>query len=272
MPQSFDFNTAPKPVPRSGPGIFTYICVGVLLIGAMAGLQIRNQLTAKQRAEKAAPVEFSKADVDLSAPRKSVERPANVRGTASGALGLVREEAPAGGRGAGGSMRYVAEGRASPSKRQGRMGYLRGDNDVMGLAPNKGEQAFLGSETSDFFREMVLAESSPPLTFSGTGGPERFTAQIIRSRQAWDMLWRSVGGHDMPQPDFKREMGVAVFAGVQQAGSGIQIRSAKPKGGKFIVEYDILLPVKRQPGRNIRPYQVIVVPATRLPVVFRKAK
>jgi len=112
---------------------------------------------------------------------------------------------------------------------------------------------------------------SMSMFFTGEGGPSSFEGRVVKNEKQWASLWRSVGGHDMPRLDTQKEMAVAVFGGIQPAGSIVQIFSAEPASGKLIVSYRIEKPA--QPlGGTCRPYKVVVIPTSTLPVMFRAAK
>jgi hypothetical protein len=143
---------------------------------------------------------------------------------------------------------------------------------IAGEEDNREEDEYMSDRNRQRLRQMLDSDRSPAVTFSGDGGPDRGMGRVIRSKDSWDKLWKSVGGHDMPDLDFKRQMGVVIFAGKQPPGSIVQILSAGPKKGKFVVVYEVLRPQKRLRGKNIRPYQVRVAPYSELKVVFKKAR
>ncbi len=254
----------PQKPSSGGPGILAYIGVGVVLVGAMGVLQFRAQIAAKNRARSKQPVEFSKTENKLTSPSKSVVRPRNVRGTAPGALVYVQEEVPAGAPRPRGSMLYVAEGRARSSKRQGSMAYLHRDQSIKGVVDDADQEAFGGGSAGRLRRLIQSGADGPPLTMTGDRGSAKPGRMIIRDKNAWDLLWRSTGGHDMPDLNFKSQMGIVVFAGTQPAGTSIQIMSARPKGNRFVVEYVVLKPLRRQLGKKVRPFQLMVVPSSTL--------
>lgn len=151
------------------------------------------------------------------------------------------------------------------------VGFLKGGGgEFRGVAAKRGRTDYEISGIARQVRHLLKTMAAPPLTMSGEGGPARFEGRLLKTKKAWDRMWKSVGGHDMPEVDFKRQMGVVVFSGNQPQGTVINIKSAKPSGSMFFVEYQILKPIPPRPGTRHRTYQVIIVGRSKLSPVFKK--
>lgn len=250
-------------------GFLGYLFAGFVLACAMAALKIMN---APEPEPDPGEIRFSKAQVELSRPERLASSSAAGRraagGSSQGGVELVEEGAVRD----RGSVGFVAE-RQGASKNAGSMGYLSGGSGVIGVAgTGREEDDFAPGNTRRRLEKMISGGEAPPLAFSGVGGPPRLAGRLVRTKMDWDGLWKAVGGHDMPELDFGRRMAVAVFGGTQPAGTKIQVVSAKPVKNRFVVEFQILKPLPSPGGPDIRPYQVLIVPASDLPPVFRKAK
>ncbi len=219
-----------KPSP-AGPGLAVYLGVGAVLAVSMGVLQIKAKTKTPEKKIEQDP--WARPST-TSPPQKTGALPAVGGPTRS--VGFVK--------GSGGQFRGVAH-------KAGRTEY-----EVSGLARQ--------------VRSMLKSMDAPPLTMSGEGGPARFEGRLLNTRKQWDAMWRSVGGHDMPEVDFKRQMGVVVFSGDQPQGTVINIKSAKPSGGIFLVEYQILKPITPRPGTRYRTYQAIITARSKLPPAFKK--
>lgn len=110
------------------------------------------------------------------------------------------------------------------------------------------------------------------VSFKGADGYARLRLRVIRSRKSWRALLRSVGGRDMPDPDFRRKMAVVVFAGSQPEGSTVDIVSAKPSKGRFRVSYRIHRARARRGAGSVRPYHIVLVKRSRLKPLFKKIR
>ncbi|PCI37052.1 MAG: hypothetical protein COB53_07705 [Elusimicrobia bacterium] len=80
-------------------------------------------------------------------------------------------------------------------------------------------------------------------------------------------MWKSVGGHDIPELNVDTQMGVAMFGGNLPAGSHVAIVNTKEHEKYFRVQYRILRPRDKKPG-TVRPYHVVVVKKSILPPRF----
>ncbi|MFA6029964.1 MAG: hypothetical protein WC969_08930 [Elusimicrobiota bacterium] len=85
-------------------------------------------------------------------------------------------------------------------------------------------------------------------------------------KDKWAKLWSSAGRTDAaPALDFSRQMAVGVFGSPSK---GVEIVSIKPQGPNLWVSWREL--PDGAPG--LTPYQIVVVPSSRLQVTFEKIK
>jgi len=240
----------------------------------MAGIRFMNA-EGRAKMRSVAPVTFSEAGMALEAPDSSVARKSSGLSNPKGGVDWVRPNSSPGRSSSAGSVRFVAEDQGGQSRQKGSMSYsnkYEGMVRVAGRGDGDEDDETMSIETRRRLRQVLNEDQGPAVTFSGTGGPARARGQVVGSKKSWDDLWKSVGGHDMPDLDFTRQMGIVIFAGDQPPGSSVQILSAEPKNGKYVVVYEILRPRRRLAGPNTRPYQVRVAPKSALSVVFKQAK
>lgn len=140
------------------------------------------------------------------------------------------------------------------------------ETDSLGMV--KPAQDYKGFATAG---PMVNSRPEPPLVYTGDRGTQRAETRVIKTKKAWDALWKETGGHDMPFVDFEKYMGLVVFAGERPAGTKVAVVAGKPEGSRFDVRWRVNPPQEAEAG-SARPFAAILVPRTTATPVFKEAR
>jgi len=120
----------------------------------------------------------------------------------------------------------------------------------------------------------ALQGSGAVLQWQGMSGT-RTEAEtlVIKDQRAWTNLWAELK-RDPPQPTLDdKHIAVAIFSGTKPtAGYTVSVRGAHEESGRYVVEYVETGPA---PGKMVaqvltHPWVVAILPASTLPVVFKK--
>jgi hypothetical protein len=106
------------------------------------------------------------------------------------------------------------------------------------------------------------------------GGSADLETTVARNQQRWASLWHRINGEPPRALEVAAEMGVMVQLGERPTG-GYQVRLLRSyaENGSCVIEFTEVAPA---PDRYVtqaltQPWVIAVVPASELPVVFRKA-
>lgn len=249
-----------KPAPPAGPGwgsVLVFVLVGLSMAALLAGMFFFQ------------PEESSRFLPRSLALWAQTGVPPNKQS---------RESAPKNAVFAGPVVRLAPPAKARRRRKKsnagaGSVGMIKKDRRIKGVADPDADLAERFGRGGDAAEVLTrIMKQVPAVSFKGEGGPARLRLQVIRSRKRWRALWRSVGGRDMPDPNFRKKMAVVVFAGVQPAGSTVDIVSAVPSKGRFRVAYRIHRPRARRGAGSVRPYHVVLVKRSRLKPLFRRLR
>lgn len=99
---------------------------------------------------------------------------------------------------------------------------------------------------------------------------------VIRSRAAWQSLWRRHSGTNLaPHVDFNRDMVIAVFAGEFTEPATIAITRIIREPSRLVVQYSVspTRPPLDGPGiPPVAPFHIVRMVHSSLPVVFSRIK
>lgn len=121
---------------------------------------------------------------------------------------------------------------------------------------------------------VVLQAGGAVLQWHGSGGGRAEPATlVIKDQRSWSDIWHELK-QDPPQPTLDdKHMAVAIFSGAKRtAGYTISVRGAHEENGSDVVEYVETGPAPGRMAAQVltHPWVVAILPATTLPVIFRK--
>jgi hypothetical protein len=120
----------------------------------------------------------------------------------------------------------------------------------------------------------ALQAGGAVLQWHGSGGGRDEPATlVIKDQRSWADIWTELK-QDSPQPSLDdKHMAVAIFSGTKPtAGYTVSVRGAREENGRDVVEYVETGPAPDRMVAQVltHPWVVAILPATTLPVIFKK--
>jgi hypothetical protein len=112
------------------------------------------------------------------------------------------------------------------------------------------------------------------LQWHGSGGGRAEPATlVIKDQRSWADIWTELK-QDPPQATLDDEhMAVAIFSGTKPtAGYAVSVQGAHEENGRDVIEYIEAGPAPGRVAAQVltHPWVVAILPATTLPVIFKK--
>lgn len=112
------------------------------------------------------------------------------------------------------------------------------------------------------------------LQWHGSGGGRAEPATlVIKDQRSWVEVWTELK-QDPPQKSLdEKQMAVAIFSGTMRtSGYTISVRGAHEENGRDVVEYVETGPAPGRMAMQVltHPWVVAILPASTLPVIFKK--
>ncbi len=269
IPPQFQPRTRPpeKPVKPAGPGwgsVLVFSLVGLSMFALLAGMFFFKPGDSSRFLPKSLALW---AETGVPPNKQAAPPPAKTNAFAGPAVRIAMP----------GKARKKR--RKKPKAESGSVGMVKKNRRIKRVAdPDLDLVEKFGRDGNPDEALTRVANQGPAISpertvsFKGSDGPARLRLRVIRTKKSWRALLRSVGGRDVPDPDFRRKMAIVVFAGSQPKGSTVDIVSAKPSKGRFRVFYRIHRARARRGAGSVRPYHVVLVDRSRLKPLFRKLR